>query len=674
LANLKISALTADTAPTSDDITVTVDTGTGANKKATFGNIITKAHGLGNELVKVTAGVMGSATAGTDYSAGTAALGTGIVKSTTGTGVLSIAAAGTEYVAGGTGGANQVAYFTGSGAITSSANLAYDAADLTLKLPAANNFLIDGRTTPHTDVDGLLKINLTTATSNNRTLDLDSIYTSTVGQAGGAYSVLNTFTHNAVVTATDQVVYGFYNGVTKAGADTSVDIYTIYGIYATAANTGSTDAGTKNTYAGWFAATGDGAGTSTAYGIYAQATGADTNYAAYFNGGNVRVASGTLTINATGSLNLGTSTAATGQITFYNSTNGNTTTIQPGAAAASVTYTWPTNVGAAGTVLTDAAGDGVLSWAAAAGGSLDDAYNGGATITADAGAVIINATTVGVDINSTGTTTNALEVGSDTLTTGGLGYFYSNSADATARSLVKIVNDNSASSGATLLDLKQDSNLYGIFLDWNGTSNIGMYIDAATTTGQSFVAGQTALTSGKGVWITTSSAALSSGENFTSEYTLTTNGFAAKTGNMNSMSSTRTNTKTSATLADDFDLLNLTRTDITTGAGGATNANGSILKLTSVCTESAGTLNAKYPALEIVHQTWSDDTLTYAIDITSNNSGTAGAGAINVSSMSTAEPILNLPVDTGGVGAAYGRLCVNVQGVGLKYILLSEAA
>lgn len=47
-----------------------------------------------------------------------ASLATGLVKNTTTTGVLSIATAGTEYVAGGTGVANQMATFTGAGAIT----------------------------------------------------------------------------------------------------------------------------------------------------------------------------------------------------------------------------------------------------------------------------------------------------------------------------------------------------------------------------------------------------------------------------------------------------------------------------------------------------------------------------------------------------------------------------
>ena len=52
-----------------------------------------------------------------------------------------------------------------------------------------------------------------------------------------------------------------------------------------------------------------------------------------------------------------------GVLTLNNSSNTNTTSFQAGAAAASRTYTWPTDFGAAGSVLTDAAGNGTLSWA-----------------------------------------------------------------------------------------------------------------------------------------------------------------------------------------------------------------------------------------------------------------------------------------------------------------------
>jgi hypothetical protein len=63
------------------------------------------------------------------------------------------------------------------------------------------------------------------------------------------------------------------------------------------------------------------------------------------------------------SLLLGVGSSTTGQLVLRNSSNAFTTTLQAGAAAASRTYTWPTNFGSAGAVLTDAAGNGTLSWA-----------------------------------------------------------------------------------------------------------------------------------------------------------------------------------------------------------------------------------------------------------------------------------------------------------------------
>lgn len=68
------------------------------------------------------------------------------------------------------------------------------------------------------------------------------------------------------------------------------------------------------------------------------------------------------------SLRLGTVSSVTGSLSLANSASANLTTIQAGNAAAARTYTWPTDFGAAGTVLTDAAGNGTLSWAAGGGG------------------------------------------------------------------------------------------------------------------------------------------------------------------------------------------------------------------------------------------------------------------------------------------------------------------
>jgi len=70
----------------------------------------------------------------------------------------------------------------------------------------------------------------------------------------------------------------------------------------------------------------------------------------------------------TAGVHLGTVSSATGQINLANSASAFLTTIQAGNAAAARTYTWPTDFGAAGSVLTDAAGNGTLSWAAAGSG------------------------------------------------------------------------------------------------------------------------------------------------------------------------------------------------------------------------------------------------------------------------------------------------------------------
>ena len=63
----KITALTADTAPTSDDLVATVNDplGVPANRKVTLGDAITKASGLASGIVKSTAGALSAVTAPT---------------------------------------------------------------------------------------------------------------------------------------------------------------------------------------------------------------------------------------------------------------------------------------------------------------------------------------------------------------------------------------------------------------------------------------------------------------------------------------------------------------------------------------------------------------------------------------------------------------------------------
>ncbi len=76
----------------------------------------------------------------------------------------------------------------------------------------------------------------------------------------------------------------------------------------------------------------------------------------------------TVDLKAGTALQLGTVSVATGQLKLANSSSASLTTIQAGNAAAARTYTWPTNFGSSGAVLTDAAGNGTLSWAVPAAG------------------------------------------------------------------------------------------------------------------------------------------------------------------------------------------------------------------------------------------------------------------------------------------------------------------
>jgi hypothetical protein len=74
---------------------------------------------------------------------------------------------------------------------------------------------------------------------------------------------------------------------------------------------------------------------------------------------------------------LGVPSTTTGQLVLANSASALTTTIQAGNnVTASRVYTWPTNFGAAGSVLTDAAGNGTLSWAAVVTVGANNAFTG----------------------------------------------------------------------------------------------------------------------------------------------------------------------------------------------------------------------------------------------------------------------------------------------------------
>ena len=118
---------------------------------------------------------------------------------------------------------------------------------------------------------------------------------------GNLYSVggMTSFLSGTSTTAGDK--YGFRSIFTDTGVVTT-GTDNVYGVFASTTRTGATG-GTINSYGGYFRAGGSTGGTSQAIGLYASAAGADDNYAAIFDQGNVGVGTTTpgfkLTVQAT---------------------------------------------------------------------------------------------------------------------------------------------------------------------------------------------------------------------------------------------------------------------------------------------------------------------------------------------------------------------------------------
>lgn len=180
---------------------------------------------------------------------------------------------------------------------------------------------------------GVLNLDVSSSSDFGNSLSVTTTQTAT-GSLTASTGFNNVWSSSAVVTGggVGQTIYGINNTVYKDGADTATGTYTIYASHNTAYNTGRTDAGTVNTYAGYFSATGDTAGTSTAIGSYFSASGADNNYAGIFDGGNVGIGDTTPSALFT----VGTSDAfqvnSTGQITTSNLASAGTECLQANAS------------------------------------------------------------------------------------------------------------------------------------------------------------------------------------------------------------------------------------------------------------------------------------------------------------------------------------------------------
>ncbi len=172
-------------------------------------------------------------------------------------------------------------YVSGSGADTNYGVYSASGSNVFV-LNAAEQVYINATSTPQTQTEGALEIDVTTATDGVFAVNIDLSNTKTTGI--GTTAMYVGARSSAVVTSGNQALYGaeFYS--TKSGADTNADATNVRGINVQAQNTGSTNAGTRTTMGGYFLAAGDSNGASTAYGVYSTATGADLNYAGHFAG------------------------------------------------------------------------------------------------------------------------------------------------------------------------------------------------------------------------------------------------------------------------------------------------------------------------------------------------------------------------------------------------------
>lgn len=238
----------------------------------------------------------------------------------------------------------------------------------------------------------------------------------------------------------------------------------------------------------------------------------------------------------------------------------------------------------------------------------------------DGNVSITSTNTIGanvLDISSATTTTKHIIDASDAdgLTTGYIANLKSNSSDTTARYLVYVENTNAAATGAIPLGLKNASTGTTMFIDHNGVTGKSLYIDAETTTetGGIIDIAPTVLTTGtvidigdvdaitQGVVlnIASTSATITSADFIKIDLTASSGTLTARTGSFLDLSSSLTNTKTSATLAHDYDMASITRVDVQNGAGGTTTSAGSVLKLLHTATQTAGTLTDSAVVLEV---------------------------------------------------------------------------
>ncbi len=248
------------------------------------------------------------------------------------------------------------------------------------------------------------------------------------------------------------------------------------------------------------------------------------------------------------------------------------------------------------------------------------------------GGIEITAGTNGIDFTTTNTTTNAFDFTANNVTSANI-----INISSTGLTQGKVLNMavNSLTTGIACDIQSSSTGITGtgrlLNIDHTGTlSTIGVISEFATAatdetvltkfTASSTLEGEVvdisasfmltgtaldigdlnALTTGKGIKVASTSTAITSGELLNIGLTSSGDSISAKTGSLSSVTSSREETRTTGTTADDYDLLSLTRTNIMNGGGGTLTTTGSVLRIENVATQTAGTLTDTTKGLEIV--------------------------------------------------------------------------
>jgi len=242
----------------------------------------------------------------------------------------------------------------------------------------------------------------------------------------------------------------------------------------------------------------------------------------------------------------------------------------------------------------------------------------------------------GISVNSLDalTTGLGLEVESGATAITGAGRLFS-SDHTGATSTSGILNEfKSAANDETVIVRVTASDVLaaGVALD--------VSVDAMTTGTGLDMGGVAALTTGKGVNVQSISEALTSGILLDIGHTGSGSN-ADVTGNVAKFASSITDTDTSGTNANDYDVVLISRTDVMNGAGGTMDADGACLKIESTATQTAGTLTQDVAAIEISHNVFSASDVA-AIKINTDNGGAGAALGIDFSQMADGEALFKL--------------------------------